>query len=151
MKNSTPLPLRVGEARPIFALELDPLEHLGVRQRAELQHLEQQPAEVREHRPRDRAALGDGARRKALLEVGQRHAAVAPIDRVERQPEQRAQTADHAVRQHAEHAPRTATTSHVLEPMPHAASRARAKRGLDRRRQHVPAVDLERIGDRTSR
>src|SRR5207245_527871 len=55
------LALRVGVTRALLAVELDAVEHRLARSRAELQQLEQQPPEMLERPPRDRAPLGLGA------------------------------------------------------------------------------------------
>ena len=56
--NSTPLPCAYASADALLALELDARQHRLGRQRAELQQLEQQPAEVLERAADDAPPLG---------------------------------------------------------------------------------------------
>ena len=85
------LALRVREPRALLAVELDARQHRLGRQRAELQQLEQQPAEVRERaRARSRAARAPDRARKRGREVALGDPPMRAVERVERQAEQRA-------------------------------------------------------------
>ena len=61
--------LRVSEACPVLAVELDPAHHRVEGQRAELQELQQQPAEMREGAPRDRPAFMNRSSGKRCREI----------------------------------------------------------------------------------
>ena len=86
---------------PIVPFEFDVREHLARRQRAELQQHHQQLAEVLEHPPRDDAALLPRLQRKRRLQVVDRQAPVAAVERVERAAEQRPRGQHPAHRQQA--------------------------------------------------
>ena len=96
-----------------------------MRQRAELQHLEQQPAEVRNIAraiARSSAGLRVG---KDCARLVERHAPVGAVERIEHQSEQ-SRPGRARPRAAARGARANGDNGRVLEPMPHAASRARA-------------------------
>ena len=87
------LALRVGGAHAFLAVDVDPRPHRLGRQPSEPQQLEQQHAEVLEHPARDVPALGLGARRETLREVGERDAAMRAVEQIEGAPERGADAA----------------------------------------------------------
>jgi hypothetical protein len=97
-----PLALRVRQPRPIFTFKFDAAQHLLVRQGTELEHLEQQPPEMREHVTRSGAKLVGRPRRKRPGEIGERDPAPAAIDAVERIANACPHGADGRMRQHTQ-------------------------------------------------
>ena len=74
------LALCVGMSRAILAFELDALSHFLVRQGAELEHLEEEPAEVAKHLTCDDVPFRRGPSRKRLGQVGIGDSPVRPIE-----------------------------------------------------------------------
>ena len=93
--------LRIGEARSLFAVELDARQHLRRGQRPEPEQLEQQPAEMRERRAGDGASLGRPPRGKRGGQIPLRDAAMPAIDPIEREPEDGAAGAHERAGHHA--------------------------------------------------
>ncbi len=94
--------LCVGESRALFPVEFDTRQHLLARQRAELEQLEQQTAEMGERRTRDDPAFGRRTRRKGGRQVALGDPPVRTIDRIKRNPERRSARAHDRVRHHAD-------------------------------------------------
>src|SRR5690242_18535560 len=82
------LALRVREPCAILPIELDATHHRVERQRAELQQLEQQTAEMHERLACDRAQLPRRASWKRRGEVALSNAAVGAVQQIEREPQQ---------------------------------------------------------------
>ena len=83
------LAVRVRGAHALLALELDARQHRLRREGAELQHGEQQAAEMREGRSHDGTLLRGRSRGKRGGDVALGHAPVRPVEGVKRQTQQR--------------------------------------------------------------
>jgi hypothetical protein len=117
-------PLGVGMDDALFSLEFDAREHLLRAHGAELQEHGEQPAEMREHLARDRAALRLRAGGKRRSQVLDGEPPVAAIAQVEGTAEHRAGGQHGADRKQA-HDGDHADHGQILEPVPERGRRIR--------------------------
>ena len=143
-----PFALRQREPHALFAFPIHQRQLLLPRQRRVFQQLEQQPAEMLEHRLRDRAALVGRLLGERHLEIRERDSPVHAIDEIEHQPEPFAEPAHDRERQGA-HDQRDRRDGDVLDLMPHALTRRadRAQALGEPRRERRLDGDLERDRD----
>ena len=120
------LALRVSGAGAFLAVELDAAAHLVRAERAEPQELEQQPAEVHEHRARDLPSLGGRPLRERGCQIRIGDAAMHPVHGIERQAERRTHRPDDRVWQHP-HEAAQGKDRQVLGTVSHALGLSRAR------------------------